>query len=104
MTGEPGVTLESLDWEWGDAYIISYARDQWAALRRDTRRFLTAETLDELAAKIEADYAAHPVPRELTRPAPQITSTPRMKTTTWTRERGGSRAGTGTGTGRGWGC
>ena len=42
MTGEPGVTLESLDWEWGDAYIISYARDQWAALRRDTRRFLTA--------------------------------------------------------------
>ena len=42
MSGEPGVTLESLDWEWGDAYIISYARDQWAALRRDTRRFLTA--------------------------------------------------------------
>ncbi len=24
--GDPGVTLESLDWEWGDAYIISYAR------------------------------------------------------------------------------
>ena len=64
MTGEPGVTLESLDWDWGDAYIICYARDQWAALRRDTRRFLTAATLDELATKIEADYAAHPVPRE----------------------------------------
>ena len=26
MTRDPGVTLESLDWEWGDAYIISYAR------------------------------------------------------------------------------
>ena len=63
MTGEPGVTLESLDWEWGDAYLICYARDQWAALRRDTRRFLTAETLDELAARIDADYAASPVPR-----------------------------------------
>ena len=64
MRGDPGVTLESLDFEWGDAYIISYARDQWAALRRDTRRFLTAGTLDELAARIDADYAAHPVPRE----------------------------------------
>ena len=63
MTGEPGVTLESLDWEWGDAYIISYASDQWAALRRDTHRFLTAATLDELATKIETDYAAFPVPR-----------------------------------------
>ena len=63
MTGEPRVTLESLDWEWGDAYIISYARDQWAALRRDTRRFLTAQTPDELAARIDADYATHPVPR-----------------------------------------
>ena len=64
MTGDPGVTLESLDWEWGDAYIISYARDQWAALRRDTHRFLTAQTLDKLATTIDADYAAHPVPRE----------------------------------------
>ena len=64
MTGGPGVTLESLDFDWGDAYIICYARDQWAALRRDTHRFLTAATLDELATKIETDYAAHPVPRE----------------------------------------
>ena len=64
MTGEPGVTLESLDWDWGDAYIICYARDQWAALRRDTRRFLTAATLDELAARIETDYAAPRSPRD----------------------------------------
>ena len=26
MTANRGVTLESLDWEWGDAYMISYAR------------------------------------------------------------------------------
>ena len=63
MTGPPGVTLESLEFEWGDAYLIRYARDQWAALRRDTHRFLTAATLDELAARIEADYTAAPVPR-----------------------------------------
>ena len=65
MTGPPlGVTLESLDYEWGDAYLICYARDQWAALRRDTHRFLTAATLDELATAIDADYTASPVPRE----------------------------------------
>ena len=68
MTGEPAVTLESLDYEWGDAYLICYARDQWAALRRDTRRFLTASTLDGLAAAIDADYKASPVPRELDPP------------------------------------
>ena len=53
----------------GDAYLIHYARDQWAALRRDTRRFLTAGTLDDLATTIEADYAARPVPREFGPPA-----------------------------------
>ena len=26
MRGDPRVTLESLDWEWGDAYLICYAR------------------------------------------------------------------------------
>jgi hypothetical protein len=26
MTADPGVTLESLDYEWGDAYLICYAR------------------------------------------------------------------------------
>ena len=68
MMGDPPVTLKSLDFEWGDAYIISYARDQWAALRRDTRRFLTAGTLDELAASIETDYTASPVPRDFDPP------------------------------------
>ena len=26
MTGQPGATLESLEFEWGDAYLIHYAR------------------------------------------------------------------------------
>ena len=102
VTGEPGVTLESLDWEWGDAYIISYARDQWAALRRDTHRFLTAADPGRAGHQDRRRLRGIPVPRGCARPAPQITSTPRMKTTTWTRT--GTRAGTGTGTGRGWGC
>jgi hypothetical protein len=68
VTGEPGLTLESLDFEWGDVYVICYARDRWAALRRGTHRFLTAAALHELATKIETDYAAHPVPHEVSAP------------------------------------
>lgn len=64
MTGQPPVTPESLAFDWGDAYIICYARDQWVALRRDTRRFLAAGTLDGLRTAIEADYKASPVPRD----------------------------------------
>ena len=26
MTGPPGLTLETLEFEWGDAYLICYAR------------------------------------------------------------------------------
>ncbi len=37
--------LEALGFEWGDAYLLSYSRDRWVALRRDTRRFLIADTL-----------------------------------------------------------
>ena len=105
VTGDPGVTLESLDLEWGDAYLICYARDQWAALRRDTRRFLTAETLDELATRIEADYAAHPVPRDCDPPGtadylgtPDEDDEPGRGRGTWPRTRERDRAG------RGWGC
>ena len=64
MMGDPPVTLESLDFEWGDAYLISYVRDQWAALRRGTRRFLTAQTPDVLAARIETDDTASRAPRD----------------------------------------
>ena len=58
MTKEPPVTQQSLAFQWGDLYLICYARDRWAALRRGQHRFLTAGTLDELATTIEADYEA----------------------------------------------
>ena len=69
MTSEPPVTLDWLTYHWGDAYLICYARDRWAALRRDTHRFLTADTLAGLTRAIEADYAASPVPRDFDPPA-----------------------------------
>ena len=79
MMGDPPVTLESLDFEWGDAYLISYARDQWAALRRGTRRFLTAQTLDELAARIETDDTASRAPRDCGPPPAQPRPRPRAR-------------------------
>jgi len=63
MTGRPAVTLESVAFDWGDAYLLSYARDRWVALRRDSHRFLTAHTLTGLERAIEADYRDHPAPR-----------------------------------------
>lgn len=64
----PHWTLEELAYHWADAYLISYTRDRWVALRRDTRQFLTANTLDQLETAIEADYRHHPVPREFDPP------------------------------------
>ena len=60
----PPWTLESLAYHWGDAFLFSYARDRWVALRRDKRSFLTADTLDELEAAIRSDYGRNPVPRD----------------------------------------
>lgn len=56
-------TLAALAHEWGDAYLLSYCRDRWVALRRDKRYFLVADTLDELEAAVRADYRERPVPR-----------------------------------------
>ena len=56
--------LEALGFEWGDAYLLSYSRDRWVALRRDTRRFLVADTLTGLEHAIQADYRHHPVSRD----------------------------------------
>ena len=60
----PAVTLESVAFDWGDAYLLSCARDRWVALRRDSHRFLTAHTLTGLERAIEADYRDHPAPRD----------------------------------------
>ena len=56
--------LEALGFEWGDAYLLSYSRDRWVALRRDARRFLIAGTLTGLEHAIQADYRHHPVSRD----------------------------------------
>ena len=56
--------LEALGFEWGDAYLLSYSRDRWVALRRDARRFLIADTLTGLEHAIQDDYRHHPVSRD----------------------------------------
>ena len=60
----PPATLDDLTWGWGDAYLFSYARDRWIALRRDARYFVTAETLAGLEQAIMADYRGNPVSRD----------------------------------------
>jgi hypothetical protein len=66
----PPPTLAFLAWNWGDAYLFSYVRDRWVALRRDARYFLTAHTLAELATMVEDDYQRNPVPRAYDPPGP----------------------------------
>jgi hypothetical protein len=56
--------LEALVFDWGDAYLLSYVRDRWVALRRDRRRFLVADTLTGLERLIQDDYRRHPVSRD----------------------------------------
>jgi hypothetical protein len=62
--------LESLRYNWGDAYAVSRPDpDTWLAQRLDTRETLRAADPDGLARLILADYTARPVPRS-TAPAP----------------------------------
>ncbi|MGA2828737.1 MAG: hypothetical protein ABSF03_21755 [Streptosporangiaceae bacterium] len=61
MTG-PRPALASVILHWAGAYRIGYGRDQWTAMRRDTGRLLTADTLAGLERAIKADYRDRPVP------------------------------------------
>ena len=63
-------TLESLTYNWGDAYLFSYGHDRWIALRRDQRCFLTAATLTGLEEAIMSDYGDNLVPRDEDLPQP----------------------------------
>jgi hypothetical protein len=63
VTGRQLVTLTSLTSQWGDLYLICYARDRWVALRRGGTGFLTADTLGGLESAIEADHGDHPAAR-----------------------------------------
>ncbi len=68
MTSQPAVTLETVTFHWGDAYLIRCTRDRRVALRRDRQRFVTAGTLAGLETAIEADYRDNPVPRDFDPP------------------------------------
>ena len=58
--------LDELRWHWGDAYLISFSGpDVWLAQRRDNRETLRADNPADLREKIVADYAAHPVSRQV---------------------------------------
>ena len=58
--------LKSLQWHWGDAYIIGRdgERGWWAARRDKIGDLLTADAPDALRDAISDDYAVKPVPRE----------------------------------------
>ncbi len=63
---EDGGALEELEFHWGSAYDVALVDGRWTARRRDGRGGTLADPLPErLRLRIEADYAAMPVPREL---------------------------------------
>jgi len=57
--------IGSLIWNWGEAYVISYANGLYHAERRDNGAQVHAPDPGQLDREIQADYAAQPVPREL---------------------------------------
>ena len=65
-TEEDGGALEELEFHWGSAYDIAIASGMWTARRKDGRGGKLADPLPEgLRLRIQADYAAMPVPRDL---------------------------------------
>jgi hypothetical protein len=65
LLGQPcRIPIESLTWNWGEAYVISYADGLWLAQRRDNRETLRADDPEALRDAIIKDYAARPVRRD----------------------------------------
>ena len=59
-------TLDELRFHWGSAYDIAMADGMWTARRKDSRGGTLTDPLPEgLRLRIQADYAAMPVPRDL---------------------------------------
>jgi hypothetical protein len=74
--------LDSLRWNWGDAYLISFFEpDNWVAQRRDNRATLRADTPLGLRDLLIADYTAHPVSRLPAPDADDHTETPGCRST-----------------------
>lgn len=56
--------LESLRWNWGDAYEIGMTDSGWRARRADgLGGWITAAGADDLRDEILNDYTVRPVPR-----------------------------------------
>ena len=53
--------LDSLQWNWDEAYAITAAAGHWLAQRRDNGRTLSASSPAGLREMIIEDYAAEPV-------------------------------------------
>lgn len=61
----PDEPLADLRHHWGSAYLIEHlGPGVWVAQRKDSRATLGADSPGGLLAKIRADYAAQPVPRQ----------------------------------------
>ena len=63
---EAGGTLDELRFHWGSAYDIGSSGGEYTARRRDGKGVPLADPHpEELWRRIQADYAALPVPRDL---------------------------------------
>jgi hypothetical protein len=63
--------LEFLEYHWGSAYLIGTEGSQYTAERRDGKGApLAAADPDELCCKMQADYTADPVSKDLGRDLP----------------------------------
>ena len=58
--------LAELQWNWGEAYLITGAAGHWLAQRKDNGQTLTASGPEQLRTLMIEDYAARPVSREVT--------------------------------------
>jgi hypothetical protein len=64
--GEDADALEELEFHWGSAYDINAAGGVYNARRRDGKGVPLTDPLPEgLRLRIQADYTAMPVPRDL---------------------------------------
>lgn len=58
--------LDELRFHWGEAYNIALVDGMWTGRRKDGRGGMLTDPLPEgLRLRIQADYAALPVPRDL---------------------------------------
>ena len=61
--GDATQALRGLQWNWGEAYLITGAAGHWIAHRRDNGQMLAARSPAELRELIIEDYAVQQVPR-----------------------------------------